>query len=155
MYRIVDKARDSIFFHFSKTRDHQAALACVRGAIRIAGFVLDKINSDGNTANKLAVEIINRELDARKNSASPGFCGTLKPAITYTKVKYCNNILEQDHRRVKRITNPMLGFKEFNAANDSIAGIEAVAMLRKSQSVVSKYKGRKVSIADQINILVA
>ncbi len=58
LYRIVDKDGDSIFFHFSKTRDHQAALACVRGAIRIAGFVPDKINSDGSTANELAVKII-------------------------------------------------------------------------------------------------
>lgn len=47
LYRIVDSAGDSIFFHFSKTREHQAALACVRGAIRVAGFVPEKINSDG------------------------------------------------------------------------------------------------------------
>ncbi len=49
----------------------------------------------------------------------------------------------------------MLGFKEFNAANDTIAGIEAIAMLRKNQSVFSKVDGTVLSIAEQINLLVA
>ena len=44
LYRIVDKDGDSISFHFSKTRDHKAALACIRGAIRTARFIPDKIN---------------------------------------------------------------------------------------------------------------
>ena len=90
LYRIVDKDGDSIFCYFSKTRDHQAALICIRGAIRIAGFVPEKINSDGNPANELAVKIINRELDFQRKSASPDFCGPLEVTINYTKVKYCN-----------------------------------------------------------------
>jgi putative transposase len=155
LYRIVDKDGDSIFFHFSKTRDHQAALACVRGAIRVAGFVPDKINSDGSTANELAVKIINEELAMKFVQSNPGFTGPVKPSIHYTKIKYLNNIIEQDHRRVKRITNPALGYKNFNSANNTIAGIEAIDMVRKNQTTLAKFNGIKVSIADQINILVA
>lgn len=155
LYRIVDKAGDSIFFHFSKTRDHQAALACVRGAIRTAGFIPEKINSDGNPANELAVKIINQEITASKGNINPDFCGPIKPAINYTKVKYCNNILEQDHRRIKTITNPMKGFKNFDSATSTISGIEAIAMLRKNQSVFSEVNGRVLSIAEQFDLIAA
>jgi len=47
--------------------------------------------------------------------------------------KYLNNIVEQDHRRVKRIAWSMLGFKSFHSAQSTLAGIELVAMLRKGQ----------------------
>ena len=153
LYRIVDSDGDSIFFHFSKTRDHQAALACVRGAIRVAGFVPEKINSDGNQANELAVKIINDELAYGISCDGQG--SVVNPIIKYTKIKYLNNILEQDHRRVKIITDPMKGFKNFNAANNTLAGVEAVAMLRKNQTTLSEFNGIQVSIADQINMLVA
>jgi putative transposase len=155
LYRIVDKAGDSIFFHFSKTRDHQAALACVRGAIRTAGFIPEKFNSDGNPANELAVKIINQELTIKNYVDNPKFCGPIKPAINYTKIKYCNNILEQDHRRIKEITNPMKGFKNFDSATNTIAGIEAIAMLRKNQSVFSEVNGRVLSIAEQFDLIAA
>lgn len=155
LYRIVDKAGDSIYFHFSQTRDHQAALACIRGAIRIARFVPDKINSDGSAANELAVKIINQEIAINKQSANPEFCGPIKPAIIYTKVKYCNNILEQDHRRIKTITDSMKGFKSFDSAVSTIAGIEAIAMLRKNQSMFNEVNGRVLSIAEQINLMAA
>lgn len=149
LYRIVDKDGDSIFFYFSRTRDHQAALACVRGAIRVAGFVPNKINSDENPANELAVRIINDELTLNATDEQRS------PVIKYTKVKYLNNILEQDHRRIKIITDQMKGFKDYKAANNTLAGIEAVAMLRKHQTTLSEFNGIKVSIADQINLLVA
>ena len=142
MYRIVDKTGDSIFFHFSKTRDHKAALACIRGAIRIARFIPDKINSDGAAANELIVKIINQEIADSKRSANPDFCGPIKPAITYTKVKYYNNILEQDHRNIKRITDPMLEFKNFDCAVSAIAEIEAIAMLRKIKAYLVKSRGK-------------
>jgi len=92
-YRIVDKDGDTINFYFSETRDHQAALTCVRGAIRIAGFIPEKINSDGSTANELAVSIITQEIEANKRALNPNHCGPNKPAINYTKIKYCNNII--------------------------------------------------------------
>ncbi len=46
---------------------------------------------------------------------------------------YLNNMVEQDHRGVKRVTRPMLGFKSFNAAQATLTGIELIRMLRKGQ----------------------
>ena len=48
-------------------------------------------------------------------------------------MKYLNNIVEQDHRGVKRVTRPMLGFKSFNAAQCTFAGIELMRILKKGQ----------------------
>jgi IS6 family transposase len=49
------------------------------------------------------------------------------------QTKYLNNIVEQDHRFIKKITNAMLGFKSFQTAEQTIMGIEAFHMLRKKQ----------------------
>lgn len=53
--------------------------------------------------------------------------------VEIRQVKYLNNILEQDHRFIKRITAPMMGFKAFHSAAATIAGIEAAHMIRKGQ----------------------
>ena len=87
--------------------------------------------------------------------ANPEFVDPVKAQIHYTKIKYLNNMIEQDHRRVKKITNPALGYKKFNSANNTIAGIEAMAMVRKNQITLAEFNGIKVSIADQINLLAA
>jgi len=49
------------------------------------------------------------------------------------QVKYLNNILEQDHRFIKRMTKHVLGFKAFHSASATIAGIEVAHMIRKNQ----------------------
>jgi transposase-like protein len=49
------------------------------------------------------------------------------------QVKYLNNIVEQDHRAVKRVTRPMLGFKSFRSVQAVLAGIELMHMIRKGQ----------------------
>jgi putative transposase len=49
-----------------------------------------------------------------------------------------NNIIEQDHRGIKRITNPMMGFKAFHSADTTLAGIELYRMLRKGQHINEK-----------------
>lgn len=48
-------------------------------------------------------------------------------------VKYLNNTVEQDHRAIKRVTRPMLGFKTFRCARIIMAGIENMHMIRKDQ----------------------
>jgi transposase-like protein len=53
--------------------------------------------------------------------------------IDICQVKYLNNIIEQDHRFIKKITKPMMGFKAFHSAQATIAGIEAAHMIRKGQ----------------------
>ena len=50
--------------------------------------------------------------------------------------KYLNNIVEQDHRGVKRVTRPMLGFKSFEAAQGTLVGIELMHMIKKKQLLV-------------------
>jgi transposase-like protein len=58
-------------------------------------------------------------------------------SIEIRQVKYLNNIVEQDHRAVKRVTRPMLGFKSFDAAQGPLVGIELMHMLKKKQMVVA------------------
>ena len=53
--------------------------------------------------------------------------------IQMRQSKYLNYIVEQDHRAIKRITRPMLGFKTFRCARILIAGIETMHMIRKGQ----------------------
>ena len=48
-------------------------------------------------------------------------------------IKYLNNIVEQDHRFIKRKTNQMLGFKSFETAKRTISGIEIMHMIHKGQ----------------------
>jgi putative transposase len=57
-------------------------------------------------------------------------------AIIIRKRKYLNNVVEQDHRAVKRVTRPMLGFKSFEAAQATLVGIELMHMIKKRQMVV-------------------
>ena len=80
----------------------------------------EKITIDGSEANAAAIRSYNAEH------------GT---AMIIRQVKYLNNIIEQDHRSVKRITRPMLGFKSFDAAQGTLAGIELMHMLKKGQLV--------------------
>jgi putative transposase len=57
---------------------------------------------------------------------------------TAPPLKYLNNIVEQDHRAVKRVTRPMLGFKSFAAAQDTLIGIELMHMIKKRQQVITE-----------------
>jgi putative transposase len=56
-----------------------------------------------------------------------------KITIEMRQSKYLNNLIEQDHRAVKRITQPILGFKRFRCARILLAGIEVMHMIRKGQ----------------------
>ena len=63
------------------------------------------------------------------------------------QIKYLNNIVEQDHRVVKRLARPMLGVKTFWSAPVTLAGIEIMHMIRKGQlRAVSKLRQRSSSI---------
>jgi transposase-like protein len=73
---------------------------------------------DGSDANEAAIKSYNEAH------------GT---AIAIRQVKYSNNIVEQDHRAVKRLTCSMLGFRSFTAAQDTLVGIELIHMIKKRQ----------------------
>ena len=53
--------------------------------------------------------------------------------IDVLQVKYLNNIIEQDHRFIKKLTRPMKGFKSFHSASATLDGIEVAHMIRKRQ----------------------
>ncbi len=59
--------------------------------------------------------------------------GELWRFTRHRRGRWLNNRVEQDHRRIKRRTRPMLGFKRFTTARRTLAGVEAVAMLTKGQ----------------------
>ena len=67
------------------------------------------------------------------------------------QVKYLNNIVEQDHRAVKRVTKPMLNFKSFRSAINALAGIKIMHMIRKGQLMMEGCDAR--SFADQFYAL--
>jgi transposase-like protein len=91
LYRAVDKHGQTIDFLLTEHRDEEAALRFLTKAIRRHG-VPEKIPIDGSAANEAAIKSYNEEH------------GT---AIVIRKRKYLNNIVEQDHRGVKRVTRPM------------------------------------------------
>jgi len=74
-----------------------------------------------------------------------------EPKIQIRQIKYLNNIIEQDHRGIKRITNPMMGFKDFHSAEATLAGIELCRMLKKGQHIAAK----NASIFEQFHALAA
>jgi transposase-like protein len=54
------------------------------------------------------------------------------------QVKYLNNVVEQDHRAVKRIIRPVLGFKSSEAAQYPLVGVELMHMIKKRQMAVAE-----------------
>jgi putative transposase len=122
LYRAVDKPGQTIDFLLTEHRDKEAALRFLKKAIRRHG-VPEKITIDGSDAHEAAIKSYNEEH------------GT---SIIIRQVKYLNNVVEQDHRGVKRVTRPMLGFKSFAAAQDTLVGIELMPMIKKRQLVVEE-----------------
>ena len=120
LYRAVDKHGQTIDFLLTEHRDKEAALRFLKKAIRRNGLP-ETIAIDGSDANEAAIKSYNQEHAT---------------AITIHQVKYLNNMVEQDHRAVKRVTRRMLGFKSFDAAQDTLVGIELMHMIKKRQMVV-------------------
>ena len=117
LYRAVDKEGQTIDFLLTPNRDRDAAEAFLRKAIWNQGLP-EKITIDQSGSNTAAIMHYNK---------------THKTAIVMRHSKYLNNLVEQDHRTVKRLTRPMLGFKSFWAACCTIAGIEVMHAIRKGQ----------------------
>ena len=138
LYRAVDKQGQTIDFLLTEERDEQAAKRFLTKAIRRHG-VPEKITIDGSAANEAAIRSDNQEH------------GT---AIEIRRIKYLNNIIEQDHRGVKRITRPMLGFKSFDAAQATLIGVELIHMLKKGQMEV-EVGAEGLTLAEQFYTLAA
>ena len=96
----------------------------------------DKVAMDKSGANKAAVGAISADRTV--------------PILVH-QVKYLNNIVEQDHRAIKRVTRPMLNFKSFRAAGSVLAGIELIHMIRKGQFAIDG--AAAMSFDDQFSTL--
>ena len=123
LYRAVDKFGDTIDFMLSKKRDKPAATRFFAKAIGHAGLP-EKVVIDKSGANTAGMDAINEQLSA---------VGLFAFVITLIQSKYLNNIVEQDHRFIKKITRPMLGFKSFTSAEATLAGIELHHIIWKGQ----------------------
>lgn len=95
-----------------------------------------KIEIDKSGANKAAVDEIN---------------SSTVPPTAVRQVKYLNNIVDLDHRAIKRVTVSMLGFKSFCALATMLAGIELMHIIRKGQFVING--ADSMSFADQFYVL--
>jgi transposase-like protein len=131
LYRAVDKLGQTVDFLLTAKRDHAAARRFFERAISLHG-VPEKITADKSGANAAAVHSM---------VADSGV------DIQLRQSKYLNNLVEQDHRTIKRRTQSMLGFKQFHCAAKLIAGIETMHMIKKGQ--LQCPKGQIASAADQ------
>jgi transposase, IS6 family len=121
LYRAVDAAGQTIDFLLSVKRDAAAAKHFFRKALKQSHTVHPRtITVDKNAAYPVATKAMKR-------------AGELWPFARLRQMKFLNNIVEQDHRRIKRLVRPGLGFKSFVSASRTIAGYEAMAMIRKDQ----------------------
>ena len=133
LYRAVDKQGRSVDFLLSEKRDVAAAQCFFRRAIQ-THRTPRVITLDAYAASHRAV----RELKV---------AGTVPRRVRVRSSKYLNNMIEQDHRRIKQRTRPMLGFKRSDTAAVTIAGIELAAKIRKVQFKVGKLPGRPVGMS--------
>ena len=131
LYRAVDRDGDTIDFLLRAKRDCAAARRFLERAIDLHGMP-QKITIDKSGANTAAIEGIRADSGAD---------------IKMRQIKYLNNIFEQDHRAIKRVVRPMLGFKTFRCARALIAGIETMHTIRKGQLVA--HEGQASSAAGQ------
>ena len=123
LYRGVDKDGQTIDFFLSARRDIAAAKRFLQQAIEKCG-VPQKITLDGYAASHVAVGELQEE-------------GNLPAKLLVRTNRYLNNVIEQDHRRVKQRVRPMLGFKCFAHAAVTISGIELVHQIKKEQFDIS------------------
>ena len=138
LYRAVDSLGNTIEFLLRKHRDAVAAKVFFRKAFRNNGRP-EKVTIDKSGSNISALTSANKDLPADNQ-------------IEVRQVKYLNNIIEQDHRFIKKRTKPMLGFKSFRSAKITIAGIENIRIIQKGQIIGSD---NKVSTFENFKMLMA
>ncbi|MBW8309110.1 MAG: IS6 family transposase [Candidatus Paracaedibacteraceae bacterium] len=122
LYRAVDKYGRTVDFMLAHTRDLAAAKRFFKKMLKQCREMPSSITTDKHSSYHTTIEELKKE-------------GRLDERVKHRQVKYLNNIIEQDHRRIKRRTRPMLGFQSFKTANRTLKGIEAMAMMIKEQTI--------------------
>jgi transposase-like protein len=131
LYRAVDKAGDTVDFLFCAKRNKAAARRYFEKAIAGNG-IPETVTIDKSGANLAGLNAINADREV---------------PIKIRQSKYLNNVVERDHRAIKRIVRPMLGFKSFRCASIILGGIELMRMIAKGQ--MKSDDGRHRSVAEQ------
>ncbi|QIP94576.1 IS6 family transposase [Serratia fonticola] len=139
LYHGVDTSGQTIDFLLAAKRDTAAALRFFRKAIRHHGEP-EVVTIDKSGANTAALTTLNADKPEEET-------------ITVRQNKYLNNLVEQDHRNIKRRIRPMLGFNSFRRAQTLLAGIELIHMIRKGQYQHPQSEG--LSPAEQFYLLAA
>ena len=119
LYRAVDKYGDTVDFLLTRRRMKGSAQKFLNKAIGNNGRP-QIINIDKSGANAAGIRTWNKRSTASRK-------------IKIRQIKYLNNIVEQDHRNIKRRIKITTGFKEFESAQRTLAGIEVVNIIRKGQ----------------------
>ena len=135
LYRAVDHDGQTIDFLLRAQRDYAAARCLFERAIE-RHSVPKTITIDKSGANTAAIEGLRADSGAD---------------IGLRQSKYIDNLVEQDHRAIKRIVRPMLGFKSFHCPRAILAGIETMHMIKKGQ--LDRTKARASSAAHQFYLL--
>ena len=121
LYRAVDASGQTVDFLLSARRDTLAAMRFFEKALRSPHNDLpETIIVDRAPAYPIALRILKLQ-------------GHLGPEAHLLSKRWLNNRIEQDHRRIKRLVKPGLGFKAFRSASRTIQGYEAMSMMRKGQ----------------------
>ena len=123
LYRAVDSYGNTIEFLLRKYRDAVAAKAFFRKAFKNNGIPAS-VTIDKSGSNTCALNSFNEKQPEEQK-------------IEIRQNKYLNNIIEQEHRFIKKRTKPMLGFKSFRSAKITIAGIENIRIIQKGQIIGS------------------
>jgi transposase-like protein len=134
LYRAVDKQGRTVDFLLSKRRDVAAAKRFFSRATKQHGTPR-VITLDGYAASHQAVAKL-------KTS------GILPSRVQVRSCKYLNNVIEQDHRRIKQRIWPMLGFKRFETAAVTIQGIELAEKIKKQQFNLKLLTGKASTAPD-------
>lgn len=125
LYRAVDKQGKSVGSLLRADRGMEAAQAFFRQAVAMNRSMPRKVNLDGNAASHRGLRLLGNE-DRRWKSVVVRCC------------RYLNNIVEQDHRAIKRRCASMLGLKSFDTAAITFAGIELANRIRKRQFALGR-----------------
>ena len=120
LYRAVDSQGATVNFFLSAFRDRESAEILFRRALRHGAPQPRVINTDLAPTYPTAITGLQRS-------------GVLRRRCKHRPVQYLNNIIEQDHRAIKRRVNAKQGFRAFGAARRTVDGYEAMHKIRKGQ----------------------
>ena len=139
LYRAVDSNGNTIDFMLSAKRNKKAAKRFLKKAL-------------GSKHNQMP-----RAITVDKNPAYPSAVNELKndrilpQNVSLRQIKYLNNIVEQDHRSIKQIVRPILGFQSFHTAIKTLKGIEIMHMIKKGQvENLNRYVLAEVNFINQL-----